>query len=291
MRFSLEFRSKFENAFQDFFTSIMEHRHPGDFQKVKPYGNEGDHKCDGYHESLQRVFQVYAPEAMNVSRTNAKIEQDFQGAIEHWAPALREWVFMHNQWRGVPAQVLEKLLSVNGRKGVKALRWCEPELRAEFFLLPPETQSLILGPAPTPQTLLRIEVKDLIPVVNAIAQLDAPPPEEVKAVPAGKIEANALSDNVRALLTIGSRKAKLVQNFFAQWHDPELGDRVARAFRSRYDGLRSQGITGDDAFLDLWKFAGAASMSTVAHEAAVLAVLAFLFDECDIFEAPRTKEQ
>ena len=62
----------------------MERRCRSDFQKVKPYGKKGDLKCDGYHESLRRVYQVYAPEKMNEKKTIAKIDEDFQGAVGHW---------------------------------------------------------------------------------------------------------------------------------------------------------------------------------------------------------------
>jgi hypothetical protein len=287
LKFSYEFRSKFGAEFQDFFTSIMERRYPSDFQKVKPYGKYGDRKCDGYHQSLKRVFQVYAPEKMNVEETNSKIKEDFTGAVKHWKEKLSTWVFVHNQWRGIPADVLKQLLAINGRNNVGVLHWCEPEIHDEFFELGPDLQALLLGPAPTPRAISHLGMKDVIQVANAIAQMDVPPPEEIREVPAGKLRANSLSVYVQTLLTMGSLKAKLVENLFGQWHDPELGDRIARAFRSRYEELRSNSIIGDECFLQLWRFAGGGAQNSMNLEAAVLAVLAFLFEECDIFEAPR----
>jgi hypothetical protein len=284
LKFSYEFRSKFGTEFQDFFTSIMERGYPADFQKVKPYGKTGDKKCDGYHQSVRRVYQVYAPEKMNVSETNAKIDEDYQGAVENWATDMSAWVFVHNQWRGVPADVVQKLLQLHQEHGIKVSRWCEPELREEFFRLGPEIQTLLLGPSPTPQAIARVQMKDVIDVANAIAQLAAPPPEEVRAVAAGKLKANALSDHVQALLKMGSRKSKLVKDFFSKWHDPELGDRIASAFRLEYERLRGHGMIGDEAFHALWKFAGGGDQKSIEHEAAVLAVMAFLFEECEIFE-------
>ena len=284
LKFALEFRSKYASEFQDFFTSIMERGYPSDFQKVKPYGKQGDKKCDGYHQSLKRVYQVYAPEKMNSTETTTKIDEDFKGAVKHWNARLAAWVFVHNQWRGVPPDVAQKLLDLHRVDGVQVLRWCEPELREEFFRLKPELQALLLGPAPTEQTLARIQMEDVVAVANSIAQQPAPPPEEVKEVPAGKLKANALSDSVQILLKMGGRKARLVKNFFAQWHDPELGDRIANAFRLEYEALRDRGLVGDEVFHELWKFAGCGAQRSLEHEAAVLAVLAFLFEECEIFE-------
>jgi hypothetical protein len=287
LKFSYEFHSKLATEFQDFFTSIMERGYPADFQKVKPYGNKGDLKCDGYHQSLKRVYQVYAPEKMNVAETNKKIAEDFAGAVEHWKTDLTNWVFVHNQWRGVPAEVLQKLLRLDLSDGVKVTRWCETELREEFFRLAPEIQELLLGPSPTTQTLAHVQMKDVIYVANAIAQQSAPPPEEIREVPAGKLKSNALSDCVQELLKLGSRKSKLVKNFFSNWHDPELGDRIATSFRKKYEELRASGAVGDETFNALWKFAGGGDQKSIQHEAAVLALLAFLFEECEIFEPAR----
>jgi hypothetical protein len=152
LKFSFAFRTKLATAFQDFFSSIMERGYPSDFQKVKPYGKKGDKKCDGYHRSLKRVYQVYAPEKMQVQETNTKIDADFNGAIKHWAKEMTTWIFVHNQWRGVPPDVLQKLLAIDGTNAVSVLSWCEPELHDEFFRLSPENQALLLGPAPTPRS-------------------------------------------------------------------------------------------------------------------------------------------
>jgi hypothetical protein len=147
LKFSLQFRSLVGTEFQDFFASIMELGYPADFERVKPYGKNGDRKCDGYHRSHRRVYQVYAPEKMQVVETNAKIDEDFTGALGHWSKEMATWVFVHNQWRGIPADVLKKLLGIHGMKGVSVLSWSEPELRGEFFLLSSHDQARLLGPA------------------------------------------------------------------------------------------------------------------------------------------------
>lgn len=290
LKFALAFRSKFGTEFQDFFASIMERGYPSDFTKVKPYGKSGDKKCDGYHRSAKRVYQVYAPEKMQVSETNDKIDKDFSGALEHWAQQMAAWMFVHNQWRGIPADVLQKPLILDGQSGVSVRIWSEPELHAEFFRLSPGNQAFVLGPPVTAQSLARIQIKDVVQVVNIIAQQDVPAPDEVREVPAGKLKANSLSETSRVLLTMGSRKSRLVKRLFDEWHDPEFGDRIAQTFRSKYEQLREENVVSDKAFYELWRFAGGGSQSSLEHEAAVLAVLAFLFEECEIFEAPRFEE-
>ena len=51
MVFENAYLKKGGNEFQDFFSEIMEKCHPGDFQRVCPWGNVGDRKNDGYLSS------------------------------------------------------------------------------------------------------------------------------------------------------------------------------------------------------------------------------------------------
>jgi hypothetical protein len=289
VNFNLEFRTKTGTEFQSFFTAVMQRRYPGDFQKVKPYGNQGDKKCDGYQPSCARVYQVYAPEQMNSAITIGKINEDFRGAIRHWQAQMDEWIFVHNQHRGLPPDVVKRLHFLNRCKTVAVQPWGEAELRNEFFGLSQGDQSALFGHSPTPQSMMRLEIADVIKVVQVIAQQPAPLAEDVGQVPAGKLEANALSSSVKELLLLGSAKSKLVKELFSKWHDPMLGDRIATSFRTRYQTLRAEQKIGDEIFQELWRYAGATQHASMAQESAVLSLLAFLFEECEIFEPARLK--
>lgn len=281
-KFSLEFRSLTGTEFQSLFTAVMQRRYPGDFQKVKPWGRQGDKKCDGYQPSLDRVFQVYAPEQMVSTTAVSKINEDLRGAIVEWKMA--EWVFVHNQHRGLPPDVVKRLSFLNRCKTLEVGHWGEIELLNEFLALQAGDQAAIVGAAPSPESMMRLELPDVIKVVASVAQQEAPVGEPVLDVEAGKLEANALSSSVRDLLLLGSRKSKLIEKFFSQYHDPMLGDRIAAAFRVKYKELLEQGLMGDEIFYGLWRFAGVGRHESVSHENAVLALLAFLFEECEIFE-------
>ena len=289
VKFDLEFRTQTGTDFQNLFTALMQRRYPGDFQKVKPYGNQGDKKCDGFHSSKGRVYQVYAPEQMNSAATVTKINEDFRGAWKHWYHQMKEWVFVHNQHRGLPPDVVLRLEFMKKCKTIAFGHWGDTELRNEFFQLSPGDQAAILGPAPSPQSIMRLDLSDVIKVVTAVAQQSAPPSQPIDQVPPGKLEANALSPDVKNLLLLGSAKARLVKTFFSNWNDPLLGDRVAASFRIKYKSLQSEGKVGDEIFHELWRFAGASRHASVSQESAVLALLAFLFEECEIFEPAVTE--
>src|SRR5262245_55230856 len=77
LHFELAFLKRKADEFQDFFSSIMEKRYPADFVRVKPWGNVGDKKNDGYLKSRRMLFQSYAPNSMEAAKAIAKIEEDF----------------------------------------------------------------------------------------------------------------------------------------------------------------------------------------------------------------------
>lgn len=284
LKFSREYRDKSGNAFQDFFSDVMERRYPGDFQRVRPYGTLGDRKCDGYHSSLKVVYQLYAPEVFKLAAILSKIEEDFSGALAYWKDQMLGWRFVHNQWRGLPADVISDLVALETKNKIPVSHWGEPELKNEVFQLPYVDLAAVLGYAPTRETVSKLGIEDLRPVIEALASQQPPTEAEIKPVPQDKLDANGLSQDVRLLLVIGMQKSSLVQRFFLKWHDPLLGDRIAKTFRKKYEDLKAEGIFGDNAFLELWSFAGGSQKQFPKKEAAVLAVLAFLFEECEIFE-------
>ncbi len=123
-------------------------------------------------------------------------------------------------------------------------------------------------------------------VLEILADRPAQPGQTVKDVPPGKIEANALSESVATLLREGMVKAVLVGDFFNQWHDAALGERIAQSFRDKYESLRED-YTPNQMFVELQAWAGGKDRGAPEHELAVLTVMAYYFERCDIFEEPQ----
>lgn len=117
-------------AFETLFQEVMERVHPDDFRPVRAHGSIGDRKCDGYLESEQTVFQVYAPDrGWRLDRLLAKIEEDYLGACKHW-PAMQRWVFVHNVRDGLPADAVQLLEALPSRAdGPPTGQWGYEELR------------------------------------------------------------------------------------------------------------------------------------------------------------------
>jgi hypothetical protein len=233
------YEQKFENAFltskgdafQIFFEKLMAMAHRADFMACRPWGKAGDRKNDGFLKSERRLFQVYAPNEMEAAKAIAKITEDFEGAKEHWGEHFEKWSFVHNASDGLPPHVQKLLLDFEkANPGIRLDPWCMEELRLVFRGLSVEDKQSWFGHAPTEATKAKLGFKDLEVVLETISGNPVSESGAVKNVPTGKIEANALSESVATLLKQGMIKAVLVQNFFEQWHDQTLGERLAKTF-------------------------------------------------------------
>ena len=82
-------------------------------------------------------------------------------------------------------------------------------------------------------------------------------------------------------------KSPLVADFISQWHDETLGERLAEAFTTEYRRLRGD-LGPNEIFAALQSWGGGDHRGTPEHELAVLTVIAYYFERCDIFEEPRS---
>lgn len=142
------------------------------------------------------------------------------------------------------------------------------------------------GPSLTMEANVNLGFSDLAAVLTHISITPVPTTSEVKDVSRGKIEANLLSQAVADFLKIGMQKSPLVAQFFNSWKNPTYGEQIAEAFKSEYVRLRDglPQLHPDEIFGRLEAWTGGMANTTPAHKAAVLAVLAYLFDKCEIFE-------
>jgi len=286
-RFENLFRAAKGNEFQTFFERLMGLAYKADFMACRPWGNQGDRKNDGFLKSERRLFQVYAPNEMTAGEAMAKIAEDFEGAKEHWGEHFDKWVFAHNAVDGLPPHAQKLILDFEkANPEIKLEPWGLEEFRLVFRKLSANDLVSWLGAAPTEETKATLGFGDLRPVLETLGQQPVPADSPVCEVPTGKIEANALSESVATLIKSGMAKAPLVEAFFAQWHDETLGERIAEAFRAEYQRLRGS-LTPNEIFAVLQAWAGGKERGSPAHEMAVLTVLTYYFERCDIYEEPR----
>jgi hypothetical protein len=288
LKFKTEFLLQKGTSFQDFFSELMEKRHPSDFIRVRPWGRHGDWKNDGYLKSEKKLFQVYAPNEMKASDAINKIDEDFNGALPYWDEHIDEWIFVHNSHEGLGPAVTKKLLELATQHPLKKIgHWGFEELRQIVLSLPQAELLSLLGPIPTQKIFSEITSADIKVVLDVISEKTPPNDLDLSPVSEDKIEANGLSSSVVILLRAGMNKAALVEHFFTNYHDPEFGDKIAASFKSEYTQLKKRDLSPDEIFMELQKFATGTQRLTPTYEASLMAVLAHLFEKCDIFENPR----
>lgn len=282
LQFKAAFLEKKGNEFQDWFATIMEKRFPGDFNRVRPWSKAGDRKNDGYVRSKRWLFQVYAPNQMSAKRTLAKIDEDYNGALPYWKQHFDKWIFMHNSKQGLGPDVAAKLLELHAAGPPAVVSWGFEELRHIVFELAPAELASLFGPAPGRRDMVNLGLDSLSPVLDHIAAMEPKPVPDLRPPPADKIDRNMLSEGVAVLLRAGMSRVDLVRQFFTV--QPGRKDEIAESFRLRYDKVRSDGLTPDEIFTDLQRHATGDGVPLPSRQSAALAVLAFFFEECDIFE-------
>jgi hypothetical protein len=286
LHFTNRYRALKGAAFQSFFESIMLRAFSDDFIAVAPYGNQGDMKCDGYQQRSQQVFQCYSPHELKDRLLRKKIDEDLAGALNHWGNKMRSWVFVHNGvGSALPAPAAAHIADlIQKHPDIQLEVWSEERVKDQLSLLRLDQLEDLFGAVPCSHDLDQIQLDELRPVVLALKKLEADANVPLMAPSVHKLQANALSNEAADLLKMGRRKEQLVQRFFDTYIDPTLGEDIAQAFRARYQALKDAKKSADEMFSELQIFSGGMTTGTPAHQGAVLAVMSYFFERCDIFE-------
>lgn len=104
--------------------------------------------------------------------------------------------------------------------------------------------------------------------------------------PVQKMTRNGLTDKVLQYIQMGSSKAGEVEKFIQKFAacDPQFPERLIAGFVTEYSHLREEGFDGDSLFEALHSFASGGSHEFL-KQAAGLAILIYLFEKCEVFEA------
>lgn len=270
--------------FQSLFVQIMERICPDTFEAVRPYGNQGDWKCDGRLGS--QYFQCYAPNDMRASEAIAKITTDFHGCIAKWGAKVLEWTFVHNAPDGLPPQVRSHIDDLKGQNTHIAIsEWHRNRLWGLLRELPYTTRAEILGAVPSPEDLQNVSFAELQVIVKYLAKPVAIHPEFGTVLPPDrKIRKNELGPYSTTLLQVGTQQWGRVKDYIDRHPDPEVGEVLRQHFNNEYSRLR-EAYPGDPdtIFGKLLRFASCSSDDS-KMQGAGLAVLTYFFITCDVFE-------
>ena len=145
----------------------------------------------------------------------------------------------------------------------------------------------LLGPAATAEdsrNLRMDEVRDLID--NLMRSIDAGPVAdgEIRPVPRDKLIFNNLPQHWCGLITAASQNAPYVKQYFERHPRPETGEKLAKIFAERYTTLKQEHLTPGVIMDRLYEQITGTGSVSAQRQVAAQALLAYLFDACDIFE-------
>ncbi|MBI1249322.1 hypothetical protein GC197_15940 [bacterium] len=287
----LKFR---RTAFQEWLGNILTKRYCDDFMRIRL--SKGDGGLDGYRLSTRTVYQVFAPREYTASAMADKIRDDFAHAKSTLVDndlEMSKWIFVHNDPDDLPHEAVTELAKLQRDNPTVAIRrWDFTAIWKEIKQLSKDELVELFGAAPTLELLEDLCYQDIIPVIEHLATEKSPPLPPTDPPSPQKLEFNDLSKDRADYIRRGRSKQGLVESYLAEMPEEDKPEEIAEAFRKRYTTHRDADLDADQTFDELWQFAGGRVFAAEPVKlAGVMAVLAFYFDSCDIFENPPESEE
>ncbi len=275
------------NAFEDLFTRIMNYAEH-DFQQIKPWGNIGDRKNDGYIKSKGIFYQVFAPEEIQQSYPAVvkKLLKDFDGLKKQWSPVNEFYFVVNDKYKGVNADSEKNLKKIKKNHKLKKAGFITTKhLENILFKLEEDQITNVVGFLPDPQNIKILDYSVLNEVVAHIMSISLIPkggtsyniPDWSKKIKFNKLSKTIASYLNSAYIQVGCLEEYLKNNgdFLAE----ELKDKLLRLYL-----LGKKTKKGDKLFMYI--LAEASPKAGSAYQNAVLVIMAKYFEVCDIFEEP-----
>jgi hypothetical protein len=292
----LKLRKSSGDAFQDFFSTVMAKVHGSDFVRLRPFGALGDKGCDGYLQSLGQVYQCYGAlnsDSGKVAYLIGKMGDDFAKALAGVPEIMKEWHMVHNLVDGLPIEAVQKLESLKTANGGHGFGFIGLEgFEERIFALDLSKIEDLLGVAATSKDSQNMQPAELRDLVASVAQAADEAPFDVttiRPVPPDKLDFNKLPSHWRSLIASGWQNAHLVAKYLAGHHDPLIGERIAQSLRVRYQYLKTQNLSSSAIIASLYEFVVGTGPVAPERQVAAQALIAFLFESCDIFEDDPSK--
>lgn len=274
-------------SFEDLFTRIMNYAEEN-FQAIKPWGNIGDRKNDGYIKERGIYYQVYAPEDIRKNYVEAvnKLNTDFAGLKAQWNPINEFYFVVNDKYNGVNANCEKAIQDIKDKNGlIKAGFLTTKDIENILFTLEDDKILSVIGFIPDPSKIKQLDFSVLNEVIGYIMSLplkednnyniNLPDFDE-------KIIFNNLSSVVAGLLKNGFIQVSYLEEYLSN-NGRFIADTLRDKLSMIYFEEKGE-FSGDDLF---WSMVRRLSPKyTQAHQIAVIVIMAKYFETCDIFEDP-----
>lgn len=274
-------------AFEDIFIETMNYAEEH-FQAIKPWGNIGDRKNDGYIRNRGIFYQVYAPEDIKRSYINAvdKLKVDFAGLKIQWKPINEFYFVINDKYKGINADCEKAIQKIKEEHElVEAKFLTAKDIENILFTLEDDQIFSIIGFIPDPLNIKQIDFSILNEVIGYIMRLPLKRNSEYDVVLPDweeKVLFNNLSFPVANLLNNGYLQVSSLEEYLANNSD-FLADAIRDKVNEVYSEERDLHL-GDELF---WSIVNRLSpKDEQIYQTIVIIIMAKYFETCDIFEDP-----
>lgn len=273
--------------FEQWFCELAQRAWGGDFEPVRAQGRMGDLKCDGHRRSTGTIFQCYAPRNLNNSSLTSKIGDDFIGAKAVWGDRMKGWTLVINDREGLHAEAKSKTETLREDNEAIDIQTMGPiELEQLALSLPADQLGDLCGMhlSPAEARTLRISFEAIDTVVGQLSGSNPMPSVDGLSVPAAtKAEHNDLDGEIREFLRRGEQWTNRVAQYFRETGRVESGEKISTKFGEDYRCMKALGHDANRIFFEFIELCGGLRRPE-AERVAVLAVITYFFNSCDIFE-------
>lgn len=280
------------NSFEELFTRIMQASNPN-FIQIKPQGRLGDKKNDGFDPNTYSYYQVYAPEDLSTTENNAikKLHTDFNCLKNYWpsigCPVKEFYYVVNDRFKNVGPALMKNIIELqNNNPQIKIDIFLTNKLQNIFESLN-ETKIIdIIGFIPNADiSFLELDILHnvIVHIMNTKADAKLPIiPENPNFN--NKIKFNNLNENIASLMQSAMINTNAIDDYFRNNNNFQR-DELRNHFNSMYLNAKQTFSETDQIFTDIYQKA-LPKNATQAHMAAVLTLMAYYFECCDIFESP-----
>lgn len=272
--------------FENLFTSIMNYAEP-DFLQIKPWGNIGDRKNDGYIKSKGIFYQVYAPENISIKYNDAviKLKNDLSDLLKQWSPVNEFYFVINDKYKGVSPDSEIRMNEIMTKYNlVKCGILTAKDLENILFSLNDDQIQSIIGIIADPLKI-KLDYTILNEVIEHIMNLSLAQslPSEIEMPDwEQKIRFNNLSKATATRLNSAYLQVHNLQEYLdnnGNFLADELRDKMNEIYQSE-----KTLFSGDELF---WSIVNKSTpIKKANYQSAVIVIMAKYFEACDIFERP-----
>lgn len=287
-----------KQAYEDFFVRVMQNANPN-FQPVKPQGQYGDRKNDGFDKVNGKYYQVYAPEDLPSKEGDSieKLNTDFNGLLNYWTGrgfTIKEFYYaVNDKYKGNYPTLIADIENIAIRNNIKSELFRNKHLEEIFLSLSDDKIIDIIGFLPDPLDIQEPDYSFMGEVVKYILSFTVD--DSFENIPENpnfenKIIFNSLSKSVSEYLNAGRRQSFVISEYFELSSDfvkDDLRNIFYNIYKKGLNEIPNSETKNDELFFYVLR--QVSPRNNLAIYNAVYILMAYYFEYCDIFETPEIK--